>query len=125
MSRRSGEEKRGTTMNDLAVTCGTVTISYTPDLDAGGSILWRNYVDFVQEHIGPVSRVLEWCAGPGFFGFSLLASSLCESVCFVDINPKAIEACQATAQRNGLHNQVSCFISDGLKALPSSERFDL
>ena len=30
-------------------------------------------------------RVFEWCAGPAFIGFSLLANGLCDVVCVAEI----------------------------------------
>lgn len=112
-------------MNDISLMCGSVEIRYTQDLDGGGSKLWQNYVIFVREYIGPVRSVLEWCAGPGFFGFSLLAHHLCQSVHFTDINPYAIKACCTTAQRNHLEDKVSFSVSDCLEDIPASESFDL
>jgi methylase of polypeptide subunit release factors len=70
-------------------------------------------------------RIFEWCAGPGFIGFSLLAHGLAETLCLADINPEAVEACRRTIAQNNLAGQVSVYHSDNLKNLPASEKWDL
>jgi isocitrate dehydrogenase len=70
-------------------------------------------------------RVFEWCAGPGFIGFSLLAHDLCETLCLADVNPEAVAACRRTLEANRLSDRVSVYQSDNLKDIPASERWDL
>jgi hypothetical protein len=69
--------------------------------------------------------VHEFCSGPGFIGFSLLAEGLCESLCLSDINPEAIQAVEQTIQLNGLQDCVNVYRSDGLRDIPEAERWDL
>jgi methylase of polypeptide subunit release factors len=71
------------------------------------------------------SRAFEWCAGPGFIGFSLLAHGLCETLCLADINPEAVRACQRTIADNALSDRVSVYCSDNLRDIPKSEQWDL
>ena len=54
----------------------------------------------------------EWCAGPGFIGFSLLGHGLCDSLCVADINPEAVAALRRTVATNGIGGQVSVYHSD-------------
>ncbi len=70
-------------------------------------------------------RVFEWCAGPGFIGFSLLAHGLCESLCLADVTPGAVRAARLTVRRNGLGRRVSVYRSDNLKQVPADERWTL
>ena len=70
-------------------------------------------------------RVFDWCAGPGFFGFSMLGNGLCETLCLADINEEAVDACRRTIADNALDGRVSVYHSDNLKNIPSSECWDL
>jgi len=70
-------------------------------------------------------RVFEWCAGPGFIGFSLLAHGLCDTLCLADINPAVVAACRRTIARNGLAGRVSAYLSNNLRSIPATERWDL
>jgi len=70
-------------------------------------------------------RAFEWCAGPGFIGFSLLGNGLCRSLCLADINPLAIEACRRTIRANNLADRVTLYRSDNLHQVPAAERWDL
>ena len=71
------------------------------------------------------ARAYEWCAGPGFIGFSLLAHGLCETLCLADVNPEAVAACRRTVRENALDDRVSVYRSDNLADIPAAERWDL
>jgi hypothetical protein len=74
---------------------------YRPQLEGGGMGFGQTFVPIVRELFGKVGRVHEFCAGPGFIGFSLLANGLCDSLCLSDINPDAVAAATETVRRNG------------------------
>lgn len=107
------------------VNLGGIDVCFTDDLDGGGARYGQDYINFVERRLGPRSRTFEWCAGPGFIGFSLLGHGLTESLCLADVNPAAVAACEETIRRNGLEARVDVYVSDGLDALPATERWDL
>jgi methylase of polypeptide subunit release factors len=102
-----------------------VSVCYTPELDGGGSRYGHDYLRLVRERFGRVGSLMEWCAGPGFIGFSLLAYDLCEKLTLADVNPAAVEVCQATVNLNGLHPRVRVYLSDNLDGVPPREQWDL
>lgn len=73
----------------------------------------------------PVDRVFEWCCGPGFIGYSILASGLARTACFADVNARAVQCVRLTAETNHLEDAVSAYVSDNLQSVPPSEQFDL
>lgn len=104
---------------------GGIDVCWTPDLDGGGMSFGQDYLPVVANLFGHVDRVCEFCAGPGFIGFSLLANGLCESLVLVDVNPAAVAAARETVRRNGLEDRVSVYLSDGLAGVPTTEQCDL
>jgi hypothetical protein len=86
----------------------------------------RLYIPFLRSLDMPKqSRVFEWCSGPGFIGFSMLAHGLCETLCLADINDEAVEACQKTIRDNRLEARVAVYESDNLTNIPREEQWDL
>ena len=71
------------------------------------------------------ARTFEWCAGPGFIGFSLLGAGLTETLCLADINPQAVAACRRTINDNALAARANVYKSDNLANIPQSEQWDL
>lgn len=104
--------------------CG-ISVFYTPELDGGGRLMWRNYMAVIRTLFGKVDRLHEWCAGPGFIGFAALENGLCETLCLSDINPSAVAALRETVQRNGLEGRVTVYEADMFKGIPQTERWDL
>jgi methylase of polypeptide subunit release factors len=105
---------------------GEIRVSYKKRLDGGGSRFGQDYVRLLRERgAPPMRRVFEWCAGPAFIGFSLLAHGFAQSLCLADINPHAVRACRRTVRRNRLEDRVRVYHSDNLSAIPASERWDL
>ena len=100
-------------------------VYYTKELDGGGADFGQDYIEFVRANFPPQQRIFEWCSGPGFIGFSLLAHGLCNTLCLADINPLAVEACLKTVRVNNLESKVTVYLSDNLKSIPSSEKWDL
>jgi len=107
------------------VTYGSIDVSYLDELDGGGARFGQDYLSFIPGHVGKVGRAMEWCSGPGFIGFSMLAAGLCEELTLVDINPVAIAACQQTVRSNGLAGRVRVCHSDCMDALQPGDRYDL
>ena len=103
-----------------------VRVSYKQHLDGGGSTFGQDFVPLLRERGMPkVARAFEWCAGPGFIGFSLLAQELCDTLCLADVNAEAVAACQRSVARNRLEAKVAVYLSDNLEDIPASEQWDL
>lgn len=102
-------------------------VYYRRKLDGGGRYFAPKYVELIKAVTDGVTcgKGFEWCAGPGFMGFALLASGICEKICLADINPLALECVQMTVSENGLEKKVTWYLSDNLDSVPTSERFDL
>lgn|SRR5262249_31257839 len=111
----------------VEVQFGGINISYTHDLDGGGSRFGQEYIAAIKARYPDrkFARCFEWCSGPGFIGYSLLGHGLCESLCLADIHRPAVEAARRTAEKNDLEGKVGIYESDGLSNLPDHENFDL
>jgi len=107
------------------ITFGSIDVSYRDDLDGGGARFGQDYLSFIPTRIGKIDHALEWCAGPAFIGFSLLAAGLCAKLTLVDVNPAATAACRETVRNNGLGDLVRVYTSDCLDALQKGHVFDL
>ena len=83
-------------MTYLTTSFQDISVVYTDELDGGGATFGQDYLRIVSKVVQRPSRVLEWCAGPAFIGFSLLANHLCDELVLVDINPLAVAACEET-----------------------------
>lgn len=115
-----------TTSNQFeSISCAGIEVAHLPTLDGGGPRTWPDFVRMVRERVGPVDHAYEWCAGPGYIGFALLGSGLCNRLTLADINPLAVEACHETIRLNALEDRVSVYLSDNLTAVPKSEVWDL
>jgi methylase of polypeptide subunit release factors len=103
-----------------------VRVSYKQHLDGGGSTFGQEFLPLLRKRGMPkVARAFEWCAGPGFIGFSLLANGLCDTLCLADVNPEAVAACRRTVARNRLESKVAVYQSDNLAGIPAGEQWDL
>jgi hypothetical protein len=102
-------------------------IFYTPAVDGLG----RNFVEHFIARLTKSKPAdgfqsgFEWCCGPGFVGFALLAHGICQRFCFADINPAAIECVRRTAEENHLSDRVHYLVSDNLQSIPREPQFDL
>ena len=112
-------------MNYEIIRFKNTEVCYQPDLDGGGTTFGQEYLSVIKEKIGKVDHIFEFCAGPGFIGFSLLANGLCDKLTLADINPEAVKACQETVKRNNLASKVSVYQSDCLDQIPASEKWNL
>jgi predicted RNA methylase len=101
-------------------------VSYKRHLDGGGSTFGQEFIPVLRGRGMPkMQRTFEWCTGPGFIGFSLLAHGLTETLCLADVNPQAVAACRRTVARNKLGDKVTVYQSDNLRDIPASEQWDL
>jgi methylase of polypeptide subunit release factors len=103
-----------------------IDIRYRKELDGGGADFGQDFISFLRNQGMPKQkRIFEWCAGPGFIGFSLLGHGMCETLCLADINAAAVDSCIKTASLNRLSDRVSVYQSDNLRSIPHSEKWDL
>jgi methylase of polypeptide subunit release factors len=103
-----------------------VRVAYKTHLDGGGSTFGQDFVPVLRNRgMRQVQRAFEWCAGPGFIGFSLLAHGLCETLCVADVNGEAVAACRKTVGDNRLENRVAVYRSNNLENIPPAEQWDL
>jgi hypothetical protein len=101
-------------------------VFYRPELDGGGSTIAPPFVEFVRRRAtGTYPVAYEWCAGPAFIGFTLLAEGVCDRLCLTDVNPAVADCLERTVEANGLSDRVTWYIGENLDALPDDARFDL
>ena len=112
-------------MNSKYIRYNTIEVVYKENLHGGGIRFGQQFIPVVREKFGHVGHIFEFCAGPGFIGFSLLANKLCDKLTLADINPEAVEVCNKTVKKNDLESVVSTYISDCLDNIPETEKWDL
>ncbi|OGM96141.1 MAG: hypothetical protein A3B86_02680 [Candidatus Yanofskybacteria bacterium RIFCSPHIGHO2_02_FULL_38_22b] len=102
-----------------------IEVVYKENLHGGGIRFGQQFIPVVKEKFGHIDHVFEFCSGPGFIGFSLLANNLCDKLTVADINPEAIKVLNETISKNGLESKVAAYLSDCLDAIPETEKWDL
>ncbi len=105
-----------------------LAITYQDHLDGDGRSMADKFVGLIKEKYPeriPFECCYEWCSGPGFMGFALLASGVCNRLVLADINPSAVALARITVKDNGLENQVAVYQSDNLDSINPDEKFDL
>lgn len=113
----------------LNITYGNIKIFFSNEINGGGITFndeFLNAIKFIfkDRSITQVNHIYEFCAGPGFLGFSCLSKGLCNRLTLSDINQKAIDACNQTVKYNNLEDKVNVILSDGLNDIPH-QQFDL
>ena len=68
---------------------------------------------------------LEWCSGPGYFGFGILHFNLIENLILSDIYYLNKEVAELTIKENNLGDKAKFYLSDNFKSIPKTEKFDL
>src|ERR1700680_4449373 len=60
---------------------GDIHVRYKKHLDGGGRTFGRDFIPFFDDRKMPrQARVFEWCTGPGFIAFSLLAYGFADTL---------------------------------------------
>lgn len=93
--------------------------------DGGGSYLKYNFLEHVKKLDKTFNCCFEWCAGIGEIGLKLLEKNIVSELVIADINPEAINTSKNIVKSLGLEKNVRFYISDGLKNIPHTEKFDL
>lgn len=100
-------------------------VFYTNETNGGGDFFAVEYIDAVREWYPEVDHALEWCSGPGFIGYGLLASGLCKNISFNDRYMPAIEMLDRTKQHSKFIDNINVFHGDSLNCIPKNMKFDL
>lgn len=91
-----------------------------------GLALGRDFPRTLNElGVGRCGRLFEFCAGPGYIGYALLANGWCESLALSDIDSESIATAMRTAAYNGIEDRVAGYASDVLDDIPADERWDV
>lgn len=105
----------------------SITVLHLPETDGGGTWFGQEYVKIIKQRYPDriFQNCYEWCAGPGFIGFAILANGLCERLLLSDIYDPAVELSKETARRAGIANRVESLLFRDLSLLPVDYQFDL
>jgi hypothetical protein len=105
------------------------SVFFSEECDGGGRLYSADYVENIKKRYPgrKFHRCYEWCAGPGFIGYTLLDYDICSSLCLTDIHNPALEWAEETKQypKNDLKDKVDIYLLKDLALLPKEEKFDL
>lgn len=105
---------------------GGLAVFHRPGLHGGGLAFGQDFTRVLVELDQPrCETVFEFCSGPGYIGYALLANGFCKRLTLADVNPAAVEAALFTARHNGIEHRVNVHLSDGLRQIPADEHWDL
>jgi methylase of polypeptide subunit release factors len=106
-----------------------VILKDTPDIliDGGGHEIHDELIECVQTWYPDriFKNCFEWCSGPGTLGLSILGSKLADHICLADVYPISLNAIHKTVELNNIKPYVTVYLSDNLKSIPETEKFDL
>lgn len=104
-----------------------INVSYSDDLNGGGLHASKDYIIVLKKLYGNTvfEHCMEWCAGPGYIGFSILGAKICKQLTLVDINPDAITVVNKTIDNNNIQSIVDSYLSDNFVTVDVNKKFDL
>lgn len=105
-----------------------IDIFYTNETNGGGNGLGEDYFNAVDGiYPGRVfENALEWCSGPGFIGYAMLATGVCNRITFNDIHQPALDMAELTKSRNPKYtDRVQIYQGATIDKIPETEQFDL
>ena len=112
---------------EIVVHAAGIDVLGRSDLSGGGPGYIAGYFRALLEldRAVPCERIFEFCAGPGYIGYSLLAAGFCQKLTLADVNPESVDLARRTAERAGGADRVSVHLSDALEQIPDDERWDI
>jgi len=101
-----------------------IGIHYTEQTNGGGSFFLLDYIDYFSEHYPnkTFNHALEWCAGPGFIGFGVLACEVCSHITLLETFDTAIDLLHKTINNSNISN-ATVVHADNVDALEG--KYDL
>lgn len=94
--------------------------------DGGGSWFGQEFITAIRSRYQRrFRRCLEWCSGPGFIGFGIMAYDLCDQLVLMDRNPQAQVSVHQTCDRNQCRDRTEFYLCDRIDKLPHQPQFDL
>jgi methylase of polypeptide subunit release factors len=100
-------------------------IHYTVDCDGGGSLQYKDFIDYLNKLDKKYETCLEWCAGLGAIGFSLFDAKICNNLYLMDRYVPAMYVSQMNIAYNNLQDNVKFYLADAVNELPKALKFDL
>jgi SAM-dependent methyltransferase len=117
-ARRSAE--------DIVAVYDGIAVFDRPEQHRGGLAFGQDFPRVLNElGVRRCDRLFEFCSGPAYIGYALLAAGWCQTLALSDIEPESIATARRTAEYNGLEDRVSAYVSDALDQIPETERWDL
>lgn len=100
-------------------------VYYTNETNGGGDYLALEYIDVIKEWHGTVDNMLEWCSGPGFIGYGMLASNICKNISFNDMYAPAIEMLERTRDNSNFISNISIYKGHTLESIPLTQKYNI
>jgi methylase of polypeptide subunit release factors len=107
-----------------------IKVYYKHNLNGGGSLFGQDFVPLMKT-LYPNKKfqtVFEWCSGPGFIGFALLANDMCNNLYLGDIHQPALDCClitKAHLPEKYQNNTVETIKMSSPADIDASLKFDL
>jgi len=121
-----GLTKKSDSNYERAVNYNGLVVFDKPELHGEGMTIGQDYMRALLElGFKRCENIFEFCSGPGYIGYSLLAHGFCEKLTLADINPKALEMVRKTAKYNNIEHLVNIYQSDVFDDIPETEKWDL
>lgn len=101
------------------------TLYWTDGSDGGGTTQYADFTDILSNSTKVYNRGLEWCAGLGAIGFSIMDIKKCNTFAFMDLYSIALDDVKFTSEANNITDRVTTYQCDEVNKIPKHEKFDL
>lgn len=113
--------------NFLSETWKSISVFFDEEVMGGRRLFADDFLGllYAVQPPHPARHLLEWCSGPGFIGYALMANGFCTDLTLAENREAALEAAAYTAMKNKIEDNVTLYKSLDLSGLPSDRQFDL
>lgn len=100
-------------------------VSYDSRDEGGGTWFGQEYIEVLQKKYSTQwHHCLEWCSGPGFIGFGIMAHGLCQNLTLQDRHAPLTDHVNQTCVWNNCKTRTDFFLGDSIGCIPARQ-FDL